>query len=55
VNARRVSVTFGDGSGARGRVRFRHGYVRAGVYRVVVHASDKLGNRGATRQLVSAR
>jgi hypothetical protein len=55
VNARRVSVTFGDGSSAQGHARFRHSYVRAGVYRVVVRATDRLGNRGLVRQLVSVR
>jgi hypothetical protein len=55
VEARRVKVSFGDGSRARGRARFSHRYRRAGVYRVVVEVRDKLGNRGVVRQLVSVR
>jgi hypothetical protein len=55
VVARRVSVTFGDGRGARGRVRFVHRYARAGVYRVIVRVGDKLGNRGVVTQPVSVR
>jgi hypothetical protein len=55
VEARRVKVSFGDGSHARGRARFSHRYGHAGIYRVVVEVSDKIGNRGVTRQLVSVR
>jgi hypothetical protein len=55
VLARRVSVSFGDGGSAHGRVRFVHRYAHAGVYRITVHVSDKIGNRGLVRQLVSVR
>jgi hypothetical protein len=55
VEARRVSVTFGDGSSARGHARFVHRYAHAGVYRVAVRVQDRLGNRGLVRQLVSVR
>jgi hypothetical protein len=55
VNARLVRVSFGDGTSARGRARFVHRYLRAGVFRVTVSVADKLGVRGVVRQLVSAR
>jgi hypothetical protein len=55
VETRRVSVTFGDGSRGRDHTRYVHRYARTGVYRVAVHVSDKLGNRGVVRQLVSVR
>ncbi|HYM46609.1 MAG TPA: PKD domain-containing protein [Solirubrobacteraceae bacterium] len=55
VAARAVFVNFGDGQHARGRARFRHRYARAGIYEVVVHVRDKLGNAGVVRRLVSAR
>jgi len=53
VAARSVSVNFGDGHGAHGRVRLVHRYARAGVYSVSVRSRDKVGNRGVVRQLVS--
>jgi PKD domain len=55
VNARMVSVSFGDGSSARGRTHFVHRYRHAGVYRVTVHAADRLGVRGVVHELVSVR
>jgi hypothetical protein len=55
VDRRRVSVSFGDGSSARGRVRYTHRYARAGVYRVVVRARDNIGIAGVVRRLVDAR
>ncbi len=55
VDAHAVSVSFGDGHGARGRARFRHRYARGGVYEVVVHVQDRLGNTGVVRQWVSVR
>ncbi len=39
-----VSVSFGDGASAHGRTRFAHRYATPGVYRVIVHVRDKLGN-----------
>ena len=39
----------------RGRKRFAHRYAHAGVYQVVVHVRDKLGNAGVVRRLVSVR
>lgn len=55
VVKRDVSVSFGDGHGARGRARFSHRYAHGGVYEVVVHVRDKLGNAGVVRRLVSVR
>jgi hypothetical protein len=52
VKASSVRVSFGDGAGARGRVRLRHRYAHAGVYEIVVQASDRIGNRGLIRRLV---
>jgi PKD domain len=55
VDAQAVSVSFGDGSSAHGRRRFRHRYAHGGIYQVVAHVRDKLGNQGTVRRLVSAR
>jgi hypothetical protein len=55
VDARLVSVSFGDGVSARGRTRLVHRYARAGVYRVTVSVADRLGVRGVVRELVSVR
>jgi hypothetical protein len=53
VKAASVRVSFGDGASARGRVSLRHRYAHAGVYEIVVQASDRVGNRGLIRRLVS--
>jgi hypothetical protein len=55
IDVRAVRVSFGDGHFARARKRFRHGYAHAGVYQVVVHVRDRLGNAGVVRRLVSVR
>jgi PKD domain len=55
IDKRAVSVSFGDGHSARGRTRFRHRYARGGVYQIVVHVRDRLGNAGVVRRLVSVR
>jgi hypothetical protein len=55
VDARAVSVSFGDGHDAHGRVRFLHRYAHGGVYQVVVVVRDRLGNTGVIKQLVSVR
>jgi hypothetical protein len=55
VETRRVRVSFGDGSRARRSKRFSHRYARAGIYRIVVEVSDRIGNRGVVRELVSVR
>ncbi len=55
VDARAVSVSFGDGASAHGHTSFTHRYRHAGVYRVVVHVRDAIGNAGVVSQWVSAR
>jgi hypothetical protein len=52
---RSVRVTFGDGSSASRHARFGHHYARAGTYRIVVRARDKLGNSEVVTRLVSVR
>jgi hypothetical protein len=44
-----TTVSFGDGSRARGGSRFAHRYERAGRYTVSVRAHDKVGNRVSRR------
>jgi hypothetical protein len=55
VDAQAVSVNFGDGHSAHGKTRFSHRYASPGVYRVVVHVSDHLGNTGVVSRPVSVR
>lgn len=55
VDARAVSVSFGDGAQAHGEARLVHRYARPGVYRVVVRVRDKIGNAGVVRSWVSVR
>lgn len=55
VSARAVSASFGDGHHAGGRLRIRHRYGHAGIYRIVVRVHDRLGNAGVVRRLVSVR
>jgi hypothetical protein len=55
VDSHAVSITFGDGTSARGRVRVVHRYAHAGIYRVIVHVRDKIGNRGVVGQWVSVQ
>jgi hypothetical protein len=50
-----VTVSFGDGSKAGGRARLRHRYAHGGVFQIVIHARDKLGNRLVTHVPVSVR
>jgi len=55
IDVHDVVVSFGDGHGARGRKRFGHRYAHGGVYRVVVHVRDKLGNTGVVSRWVKVR
>lgn len=55
IDGHAISVSFGDGRGARGHTHYLHHYAHAGVYRVIVHVRDRLGNRGTVRELVSVR
>ena len=50
-----LSVSFGDGRRAGAKKVVRHRYAHAGVYTIVVHVRDKLGNQGTVRRLVSVR
>jgi len=53
VDTHAVTVSFGDGQSARGRSRFSHRYARAGLYTVIVHVRDNLGNQAVIRRPVS--
>ncbi|MGH2853595.1 MAG: hypothetical protein ACRDLF_05320 [Solirubrobacteraceae bacterium] len=55
VAKRYVSVSFGDGALAHGRTSLSHRYSHAGVYRVVVHVRDRIGNQGVVSRWVSVR
>ena len=55
VDAHAVSVSFGDGVSAHGHTSFSHRYHHAGVYCVVVHVRDAIGNAGVVSQWVSVR
>jgi hypothetical protein len=55
IDVHAVSVSFGDGHFARGHKRFSHRYARGGIYRVVVHVRDNLGNTGMVSRLVKVR
>jgi len=55
VEKSKVSVSFGDGSSVHGRLRLRHRYARAGVYLVIVRATDRIGNAGTVRRWMSVR
>jgi hypothetical protein len=55
LDAAAVAVSFGDGSGARGRAYVTHRYAHPGVYTVVVDVRDRIGNSAVVRQLVSVR
>jgi hypothetical protein len=53
VEAAAVSVSFGDGAGARGKTALKHRYAHGGIYTIVAHVRDKLGNQATVRRLVS--
>jgi hypothetical protein len=50
-----VRVSFGDGAEGHGRTSLRHRYASAGIYTIVAHVRDKLGNQATVRRLVSVR
>jgi hypothetical protein len=54
VEGSAVSVSFGDGSSAHGKLRLRHRYARPGVYLLTVRVHDRIGNAGTVRRWVSA-
>jgi len=53
VDKAAISVSFGDGRSAHGRTELQHHYARPGVYEVVIHVRDNLGNQGVVREPVS--
>jgi hypothetical protein len=55
IDTHDVIVSFGDGHSARGHKRFTHRYAHGGVYRVVVHVRDKLGEAGVVSRWVKVR
>ncbi len=55
VAARRVTVSFGDGSRARGHKSYRHRYAHGGTYELVIHVQSRLGNAATLYRLVKVR
>lgn len=55
VDLAAVRVSFGDGRSAARRKLFVHRYARAGVYLIVAHVRDRLGNSAIVRAWVSVR
>jgi hypothetical protein len=55
VDAAAVRVSFGDGHSAARRRLFVHRYAHAGVYPIVAHVRDRLGNSALVRRWVSVR
>lgn len=55
VDKAAVSVSFGDGHRAGKRALLRHRYANAGIYTIVAHVRDRLGNQTIVRRLVSVR
>jgi hypothetical protein len=52
VEAKSVSISFGDGSRSDGHERARHRYKHAGTFTVVIGARDVLGNSSVSRRVV---
>ncbi len=55
INTQATTVTFGDGAHGHGKMTFRHRYSHPGIYTIVVHVRDKVGNAGVVRRLVDVR
>jgi hypothetical protein len=55
VQAAKVTIGFGDGTGGHGRKAYRHRYIHAGTYELVIHVQDRLGNAATLHRLVRAR
>jgi hypothetical protein len=55
LDTKALTVTFGDGGRGHGKKMFRHRYAHPGIYTIVVHVRDNLGNAGVVRRLVSVR
>ncbi len=50
-----ISVSFGDGHRVAKRARVRHRYASPGVYTIVAHVRDRIGNQAIVRRLVTIR
>jgi hypothetical protein len=50
-----TTISFGDGTRVAKRARASHTYVRAGIYTIVAHVRDRVGNQATVRRLVSVR
>jgi hypothetical protein len=55
LRRRATRVSFGDGAHAARKPRARHAYGAPGIYRVVVRARDRAGNRTTLRRKVVVR
>jgi PKD domain len=55
LRRRSVRIAFGDGTKQARKPRARHSYRRRGVYRVVVRARDRAGNRTTFRRKLRVR
>ena len=54
VDARATQISFGDGHETKGRASVSHVYARAGVYMIVAHVRDRVGNHATVRLRVRA-
>ena len=54
VDAAATQISFGDGHGVKGRASATHVYARAGVYTIVAHVRDRVGNHAIVRLRVRA-
>jgi hypothetical protein len=52
VRSAATRISYGDGRRASRGTIFRHRYARPGVYAIVVHVEDRVGNRATVRRLV---
>ncbi|MHB8234759.1 MAG: PKD domain-containing protein, partial [Solirubrobacteraceae bacterium] len=50
-----ISVSFGDGHSVAKRARVNHRYASPGVYTIVAHVRDRIGNQAIVRRLVTIR
>jgi hypothetical protein len=55
VDVAAVRISFGDGHSESRRKLYVHSYAHAGVYLIVAHVRDRLGNSAVVRRWVSVR
>ncbi len=55
VDAKAITISFGDGHSGRGRKVLSHTYAHAGIYYVTVRVRDNIGNEGVVTDPVSIR